>query len=442
MICDLVVENAVVMTVDEAFRLWEPGFVAVRGDSIVGVGPMAERTQWDAASVVDAGGKLLMPGFVNMHTHVAMSAFRGACEDVRDRLAKYLFPLEKRFVDRKLVGLASRYCLVEMAASGTTTFADMYYYEEEVAAAARQAGMRCVLGETVVDFPAPDAPEPYGGIARGLRFADEWRGDDLVTPCLAPHAPYTVDAGHLRLIRAESEKRGLPVLMHIAETAPENQRFSASHGSVIRYLDSEGLLYPGLVGAHMIYLDEEDIAAVARSGMSAAHCPASNAKSGRPICPASALMEAGVRLGLATDGPVSGNGMDMQGIVGLFPKLQKVLAGDREAIPARAAVRAATLGGAEALGLGMATGSIEAGKKADIILVDTDAFNIQPVYDWYATVTYAMRPHNVDTVWVGGRVVRDRSGMRGFDEGQAMEAMRVLAGECRGAMADLMRGNR
>jgi cytosine/adenosine deaminase-related metal-dependent hydrolase len=369
-----------------------------------------------------------------------MSAFRGACEDVKDRLARYLFPLEKRLVDRRLVRLASRFTLAEMASSGTTAFGDMYYFEDEVAAAAVEAGLRCVLGQTVVDFPAPDSPEPYGGLAYGLRFIEEWRGDALVTPCLAPHAPYTVDAERLRLIRIESEKRGLPVLMHVAETAPENARFKASHGSVLRYLDGEGLLYPGLVGAHMIYLDESDIAIAARSGMSVAHCPASNAKSGRPICPAAALGRAGVRLGLATDGPISGNGMDMQGVMGLYPKLQKVLAGDREAVPAREAVRAATLGGAEALGLGAVTGSLEVGKKADMILVDTAAFNMQPVYDWYAAVAYAMRPHNVDRVWVGGRLVRDRSGMRGFDEAEAMADMIGLAASCRGAIAELAGG--
>jgi len=440
--CDLVVENAVVLTMDAVWNLYEPGFVAVRDGAIAGSGPMAGRAGWEAAKVIDAAGQLLMPGFVNTHTHIAMSAFRGACEDVRDRLVRYLFPMEKRLVNRRLVREASKFSLVEMAASGTTTFADMYYFEEEVAAAAVEAGMRCVLGQTVVDFPAPDAPELYGGICRGLRFIDEWRGHALVTPCLAPHAPYTVDTARLRKVRAESEKRDLPVLMHIAETAPENERFKASHGSVIRYLDSEGLLYPGLVGAHMVYLDEADIATVAKSGMSVAHCPASNAKSGRPVCPAAALSAAGVRLGLATDGPISGNGMDMQGIVGLYPKLQKVLAGNREAVPARDAVRAATLGGAEALGLGGITGSLEPGKRADLILVDTDAFNIQPVYDWYATVTYAMRPHNVNTVFVDGRIIRDRSGMRGFDEGQTMVAMRSLADGCRSAITELTGGSR
>ncbi len=438
--CDLVIENASVLTVDAAWHIHEPGFVAVRGDSIAAVGPMSARGSWEASRVMDGSGRLLMPGFVNTHTHIAMAAFRGACEDLPDRLRKYIFPLEKRLVSRELVRLASRFCLAEMVGSGTTTFADMYYFEDEVARAAKEAGVRCVLGETVVDFPAPDAPEAYGGIGYGLRFIDEWKGDELVTPCLAPHAPYTVDAERLRLIARESERRGAPILMHVAETAPENARFRASHGSVIRYLDSIGCLVPGLVGAHMIYLDETDIAIVAASGMSVAHCPASNAKAGRPICPATALMEAGVRLGLATDGPLSGNGMDMQGIVGLFPKLQKVLSGDRETMPARLAVRAATLGGAEALGLGSVTGSLEAGKKADMILVDAEAINIQPVYDWYATVAYAMRPDNVDTVFVGGRMIRDGSGMRGFGEGEARADMKRLAGGCRDAILEIQGG--
>ncbi len=440
MTCDLVIENAAVLTVDAAWNLYDPGFLAVKGDAIAGVGPMAGRRAWEARTAVDAAGKLLMPGFVNAHTHVAMAAFRGACEDVDDRLRKYIFPMEARLVDRDLVYRASRFCLTEMAASGTTCFGDMYYFEDEVARAAREAGLRCVLGETVVDFPAPDTPEPYGGIGYGLRFVSDWAGDALVTPCLAPHAPYTVDAGHLRIVRRESEARGLPVLMHVAETAPENERFSASHGSVLRYLDAEGALYPGLVGAHMIYLDPADIDLAAARGLSVAHCPGSNAKSGRPICPASDLTAAGVPLGLGTDGPLSGNGMDVQGVLGLFPKLQKVRTGNRGLVPAREALRAATLGGAEALGLGGVAGSLEPGKKADMILVDAESFSLQPVYDWYAAVVYAMKPCDVDSTYVGGRLVWDRKGMRGFDQAEAMADIRRIADRCRGVIAQLMGG--
>lgn len=440
MTCDLLIENAAVLTVDPAWNLYEPGFLAVRGDTIAAVGPMAGRRAWEARTVVDGSGKLLMPGFVNAHTHVAMAAFRGACEDVDDRLRKYIFPLEARLVDRDLVYRASRFCLVEMAASGTTCFGDMYYFEDEVARAAREAGLRCVLGETVVDFPAPDAPEPYGGLGYGLAFISDWAGDPLVKACLAPHAPYTVDPEHLRAVRRESEARGLPVLMHIAETTPEHERFTASHGSVLRYLDAEGALYPGLVGAHMIYLDPSDIELAAARGLSAAHCPGSNAKSGRPICPAADLVDAGVPVGLGTDGPLSGNGMDLQGIVGLFPKLQKMRRNDRGAVPARQAVRASTLGGAEALGLGKITGSLEPGKKADLVLVDADSFGLQPVYDWYAAVVYALKSSDTAAVYVGGRLVWDRTGMKGFDQAEAMADIRRIADRCRGTIEELMGG--
>ena len=440
MICDLLIENAAVLTMDAAWNLFEPGFLAVQGDSIAAAGPLSERRAWDSRAVVDAAGMLLMPGFVNAHTHIAMAAFRGACEDVGDRLRKYIFPLEARLVDRDLVYRASRFCLVEMAASGTTCFADMYYFEDEVARAAKDAGLRCILGETVVDFPAPDTPEPYGGFGYGLRFISDWAGDPLVTPCLAPHAPYTVDPEHLRAVRRFSEARGLPVLMHIAETAQENERFSALSGSVLRYLDSEEALYPGLTGAHMIYLDPSDIDLAVARGLSVAHCPASNAKGGRPVCPAADMAAAGVPVGLATDGPLSGNGMDMQGVLGLYPKLQNIRAGNRGAVPARQAVRTATLGGAEALGLGSVTGSLEPGKKADMILVDSESFSLQPVYDWYSAAAFAMRPSDVAATYVGGRLVWDRSGMKGFDQAEAMEDIRRIADRCRGVIAGLMGG--
>jgi cytosine/adenosine deaminase-related metal-dependent hydrolase len=434
---DLLVEGGTVLTLDPLWRILEPGYVAVKAGSIVAVGPMEETPGIEASRRLDARGRLVMPGFVNTHTHVAMAAFRGAAEDMDDRLARFIFPLEKRLVMRDLVREASRYCLVEMAKSGTTTFADMYYFEDEVAEAAREAGLRCLLGETVVDFPSPDSEEAHGGIEYGLKFIEAWRDDPLVTPCLAPHAPYTVDGGKLGEICSESRRLGLPVLMHVAEAEREAARFRDSHGSVIRYLESLGCLDGRLVAAHMIHVDDEDIRILARHDVAIAHCPASNAKSGRPVAPAWKYREAGLRLGLATDGPLSGNGMDMEGILGLYPKLQKVLAGRREVVSAREALRAATLGGAEALGLGQRTGSLEAGKRADLIIVDVDDFNVQPVYDWYAAVVYALRPHNVRSVLVDGRVIVDEGRMTGVDEERSKAEMRAIARRCRGEIERL-----
>lgn len=438
---DIFIDGCAVICVDADWTIHDPGYIAVRGGRILAVGPAgsaeAAALRRGARETLDARGMLAIPGFVNTHTHVPMSAFRGACEDVPERLRKYLFPMEQRLVDRKLVRDASLFTFAEMATSGTTTFADMYYFEDEVAKAAKTAGLRALLGETIVDFPAADAPEPYGGIEYARRFIAEWKGDALVTPCFAPHAPYTVDAEHLRLIADEAERLDARVMMHAAEMDHERDRFAAAGESVIGYLDRIGALSPRLLAAHMLYLDEADIALAASRGVAVAHVPLSNSKSGRPICPAWRMRQAGIRLGLATDGPISGNGMDMQGVLGAYPKMQKTREGRREIVTAREALRAATMGGAEALGMEGLIGSLEPGKAADIALADTRDFNMQPVYDWYATAVYAMRPHNVRHVMVDGRwVARDRR-MTGYDQDEAMERMLAIADSCRATIDEI-----
>ncbi len=437
MTCDLVIEGCAILTLDSGYRIFDPGFVAVGSGRIVGLGLAGESLAYPAARRIDARGRLLMPGFVNVHTHVPMAAFRGAGEDIDDRLSRFIFPLEKSLVDRQLVFESSRYCLAEMARSGTTCFADMYYFEDEVARAAKQLGMRCLLGETVVGFPAPDAVEAHGGQDYARRFIEEWQGDALVQPCFAPHAPYSVDEAHLKAIWSEAERLGVKVLMHLAETEKEAAAFRASHGSSVRYLESIGCLGSGLVAAHMIYVDDQDIEILSRRGVAIAHCPASNAKSGRPIAPAYKYRAAGLRLGLGTDGPISGNGMDMMGVTGLYPKLQKVLSGRRGEVGAREALRAATLGGAEALGLADKIGSIEIGKRADLVLADAGDFNVQPVYDWYATAVYALRPHNVRTVLVDGRIIVEEGRLTTLDEDECKAGMRAIAERCRGEIARL-----
>jgi cytosine/adenosine deaminase-related metal-dependent hydrolase len=452
--CDILIEGAAVITMDGSWNVYDPGYIAIHGGSIVGVGPAPGEPVGFAATKpgqvlgtvppvpffparrIDGHGRAVYPGFVNTHTHVAMAAFRSAGDDVRDRLVRYIFPMEKRLVDADLVYRSSRYCLAEMLSSGTTTFADMYYFEEEVARAAKEAGMRAMLGQTVVDFPAPDATQPYGGIERARRFAADWAGDSLVSVCLAPHATYTVDAEHLILVRKEAERLGTPMMMHVAETADEAARFKASHGSVARYLDSIGLLWPGLLAVHAIFVDGDDAALLAERGVAVAHCPVSNAKAGRPIAPAMMIAQAGVRLGLGTDGPISGNGMDMQGVVGLYPKVQKMLAGRRDVLSAREALYAATTGGADALGMADRIGSIETGKRADLQIVDAQSWTMQPVYDWYSAAVYGMRPHDVRTVLVDGEVILDERKVTGFNEAEVKADMRAIAARCSGEIAN------
>lgn len=433
---DLIVEAAAVVTVDPEWNVFAPGFMAVKDGRISAIGPLAEGEKREAAQRIRAPRAFVMPGFVNVHTHISMAAFRGACEDMPDRLTRFIFPMERDLVDRDLTYWSALHSLVEMARSGTTTFADMYYFEDEVAKAADAAGLRAILGETILGHAAPDAPEGYGGIEYARRFIKEWKGHPRIQPCFAPHAPYTVDAEHLGIIAKEAESLGVDVMMHVAEMDAEQETFAPLGGSVLRYLDSiPGLLSPRFLAVHMLFVDDEDIALSKARGLRVAHCPASNAKSGRLICPAWRFAGAGVPLGLGTDGPLSGNGMDMEGVLTIYPKMQKVRERQRGIVPAREAVRAATLGGAEALGLGAETGSLEPGKKADFILVDLDDFNIQPVYDWHSTIVYAMRPHNVLSVYVDGRpVVQDRR-MTGFDQDEAAAQMRRISENCAGYIA-------
>jgi len=435
---DLIVEGAAVLTVDPEWRVFEPGYLALRNGRIRALGPVSEGKWSKAKRRIDASGKLVMPGFVNAHTHVAMAAFRGACEDVRDRVTRYLFPMERALVKPELVYWSTLYCLTEMARSGTTTFADMYYFEDKVAEATVRAGMRALLGETVLGQGAPDAPEPYGGFDYALGFIEKWKGNALVTPCFAPHTPYMVDRANLGRIAREAARLDVDVMMHVAEMDFEHKRFSESHGSVLRYLDTiDGLLSPRLLAAHMLYISEEDIVLAKKRGIRVAHCPASNAKSGRVICPAWRMTQAGIPIGLATDGPLSGNGMDMEGILNLYPKMQKTREGRSEILTAKEAVRTATLGGAEALGMSEDIGSLEVGKAADFIIVDAGDFNIQPVYDWYATIVYALRPNNVESVFVEGRQIVEGRRMTGFDQEEVMLKQGQIVDACKAFIADM-----
>jgi cytosine/adenosine deaminase-related metal-dependent hydrolase len=432
----ILIENALVVAMDGPGTVLENGWVRIEGSSIAALGPMpAPRGGFDRR--VDARGGILMPGFVNVHTHVSMAPFRGLGEDRPDRLRRFLFPLEKRFVTGELVYDGARFGLIEMAKSGTTCFADMYYFEAEVARAADEAGLRAVLGETIVDFPAPDAAEPYGGLEYARRFASDWSGHPRVSPSFAPHAPYTVDAEHLRTASDEADRRGLVLQMHVAEAADENARFTASHGSTLRYLDSIGVLTPRLLAAHLVYVDEADIALLAERDAAAAHCPQSNAKAGRPIAPAQRMAAAGVRLGLATDGPLSGNGMDMQSVVSWYPKMQKVRELKRDLTTAKEAAYAATIGGARALGMGDLIGSIEPGKRADLALFDVDSFGIQPIHDAYSTIVYALKASDARSVLADGAFVVDERRMVGIDEGAAMAKLKETAERVKAAAADL-----
>jgi cytosine/adenosine deaminase-related metal-dependent hydrolase len=425
---DLLITRGYVVTMDDQRRIVEDGVVAIRDGKIVALGGAEVATRFTARETLDAGGAIVMPGFINTHTHASMTVFRGLGDDVPDRLRKLIFPLEKALVDRELVYWGGLYGMIEMAEGGVTTFADMYYFEDEVARATRQIGLRAILGETVVDFPAPDAAEPYGGIGYAQRFIKEFAGDALITPAFAPHSPYSLNEARLREIARLSAETGAPVLMHVAEMTDEVANLRRDRNQTpVEYLDQLGLLNRRLVAAHCIFVTEGDIALLHARDVGVAHNMVANIKSAKGVAPVPAMTHAGVRVGLGTDGPMSGNTLDLIGQLGYVAKVHKLDRKDRNLMPAVEVVTLATRGGARALHLEDRIGSLEPGKRADIVLIDRTATAMQPFYDVYSALVYAASPRDVRTVIVEGRfVLRDRRLMN-VDAAEVQRRIRDLA---------------
>ncbi len=403
---DLMIRNAMLVTMDDGMRVIEGGVVVVQGSRIGAVGGPELKRRYRAKETIDAGGDILMPGMINTHTHASMTIFRGLGDDVPDRLRRYIFPLEAMVVNADNVHKGALLGAVEMALAGATTFVDMYYFEDEVARAAKAVGMRAVLGETVIGFPAPDAEEAYGGLDYARRFIGEYADDELIVPALAPHAPYTMDRPHLEAVARAAEELDVPVLVHLSETSAEIERIDEEFGlTPVEYLDEVGLLTDRLVAAHCIFVDDGDIALLRQRGVGVSHNIVSNIKAGKGVAPVLDMLAAGVDVGLGTDGPMSGNTLDMMGLLGYTAKLHKLASLDRRVMPARDVVEMATIGGARAIDMDDRIGSIEVGKLADLVLVDTDSVNMVPMYDVYSALVYSANARDVRTVVVGGRVI-------------------------------------
>ncbi|MEY3701379.1 MAG: hypothetical protein RLZZ188_1610 [Verrucomicrobiota bacterium] len=433
---DLLVTRGHVLTMNDRREVIRDGVVAIRGERIVAVGEAALATRFRPARTIDARGALVLPGMINTHTHASMTVFRGLGDDVPDRLRRFIFPLEKHFVDREVVHWGALHGIIEMIEGGVTTFADMYYFEEEVARAARLAGMRGVLGQTIVNFPAPDAPQPYGGIELARRFIAAHRGDPLITPAFAPHAPYTVEPDRLREIARLAEELDAPVLMHVAEMTDEVAALRRDHDrSPVQHLHALGLLNRRFVAAHCIFVDDADIALLAASGAGVAHALVANIKSAKGVAPVTRMMASGVRVGLATDGPMSGNTIDVIGQLGYVAKVHKLDRRDRNVMPAIDVVALATLGGARALHLEDRLGSLEAGKLADLILVDTDSTAMVPLHDPYSALVYAASPRDVRTTVIHGRVVMEDRRILTVDAAAVRARMRDLTDRINAALA-------
>lgn len=407
---DLLVTGGTFVTMDGTRRLIEDGGMAVRGDSILAIGPRAEiEAKYYTVHRLDARGKLVLPGLINAHTHVPMTLLRGIKDDVtlQDWLTHYIFPAEAKNVDEQFVRWGTRLAIMEMLRSGTTTFADMYYFEDAIAEETKAAGMRGVLGETFIDFPAPDFKTHAQALAGTEAFLKRWQGDPLIQAAAAPHAIYTNSEQSLRDEAALARKYHAPILIHVAETKKEVEDSLAKNGATpVAYLDRIGLLGPDVLAAHCIWVDEADRAILAKREVGCSHNPGSNMMLASGVAPVPELRAAGVRVGLGTDGPAgSNNDFDLMEEMDLAAKLQKISKMDPRALGAEAALEMATIEGARALHMEKKIGSLEAGKKADFAILGLDSPNAVPLYNVYSQIVYALKASNVETVVIGGRVV-------------------------------------
>ena len=413
---DILIKNAHVVTMNEEKAVVPGGTLVIRGSKIIAVGGPELADSYTASKVIDAGGDIVMPGMVNTHTHAPMIIFRGLADEVPDRLQRFIFPLERTLVDAVTVYRGALLAAVEMVQGGVTIFADMYYFEDQVARAASEVGMRAIAGETVIKYPAPDAKEPYGGLEYALKFIEEFHGNELITPALAPHAPYSVDEEQLALVAKWAKKLDVPVLIHLSETKAEIEQIRRDFGKTpVEYLDSVGLLNSRLVAAHCIFVTESDIDLLKRRGVGVSHNMVSNVKSGKGVAPVLTMLDRRVDVGLGTDGAMSGNTLDIMTQMGYVAKIHKLVNEDRTVMPPVDVVEMATIGGARALNMGHRIGSLEVGKLADVIIVDKDAVNMIPMYDVYSALVYAATAANVTTTIIHGRIIMENREVQTVD---------------------------
>jgi 5-methylthioadenosine/S-adenosylhomocysteine deaminase len=410
---DLVVRNATVVTVDTQRRVIPNGAVAIEGGRIAAVGPAAEiDARYRGREVLDAGGGIVLPGLINAHTHAPMVLFRGIADDLRlmDWLQKYIFPAEARNVTAEFVKAGTRLAALEMIRSGTTTFVDMYYFEDQVAEAAKEAGMRAVAGETLIEFPAPDNKTIPDALAYTDRFLKRWAGDPLVVPAVAPHSTYLASPDTLKAARALADTYGAPILVHLSEAPDEQKQIQERYKKTsTEHLRDLGVLRKGVLGAHGVWLTAGDRAILKEAGAGVAHCPQSNMKTTSGPAPVREMLAEGLRLGLGTDGAASNNDLDMFEEMLTAALLAKHATADPTVAPAPAVLEMATLGGARALGMEDRLGSLEAGKRADLVVVDLSAPRLHPLYDPVSHLVYAAKGADVRHVVIEGKVVlRDR----------------------------------
>jgi len=428
---DFVISGGMILVMDENNTIIPNGAVAIDGPDIAAVGHTENiATVFRGRRVIDARGSLVMPGLINGHTHAAMTCFRGIADDLTlmDWLNNYIFPAEAKNVSPELVYWGTQLACAEMIRSGTTTFCDMYIFEDDTARAAREAGLRCLLGEVLFDFASPNFKTPAEGLAYTERLLQKWADDPLVHIIVEPHALYTCSPDLLRDAKQLADRYGAPLGVHLLENLAEKKQLEDRFGGkTVSYLNDIGYLNDRFIAFHGVYLDEEDMTILAGQGCKVIHNPESNMKLASGVAPVPEMLKHGITVGLGTDGCASNNNLDMFQEMDTAAKLHKVHRLDPTVMNAETVLRMATCEGAKALGMGHLVGCLKTGMKADLIILGLNKPHLTPLYHPCSHLVYAANGADVDTVFINGRLVMEDRQLLTIDENEAMNRVRALA---------------
>ena len=427
---DWILHNAIVLTMDEDYHIFDPGAVAVKGDSIVGVGSEKELLrEFQAENLLDCQGRVLLPGLINAHTHVPMTLLRGLADDLRLDvwLMGYMMPVEREFVSPEFVRLGTKLACAESIKSGVTTFADMYYFESDVAKATAEAGLRAICAQSILKFPSPDATYYEEALEYAEDFIKEWKGHPLIVPAIAPHAPYTCTDEIYRRSTELATKYDVPLHTHIAETAGEVEDIREEYGMpVVPYVRKRGIFKSKVIAAHCVHIDEGEMRELKKEGAGVAHNPSSNLKLASGFANVKRMLELGVNVGIGTDGPASNNDLDMIEEMHLASMIAKASSGDPTALPAKQTLAMATCMGARAIHMDHLVGSLETGKRADLILLEIDKLHNSPRFKrdeegLYAQIVYASKSTDISDMMVNGKWLMRDQVLLTLNEAELME---------------------
>ncbi len=409
-----------VIPMDESLNVIKDGAVATKSDKIVEVGTSQEiLNKYRSVNIAKGEGKIVLPGLINTHTHAAMVYFRGIADDLplSDWLNNHIWPAENKWLSPEFVSDAVELACLEMLRGGVTTYNDMYFFEDAAGLASKKIGMRAVLGSGILDFPSVSAQSAEEYLDNAERFVNNWKGDELIVPCIAPHALYTCSPGTLKKSKEKAEKLGVQLHVHLSETKWEIGEIIRRYKKrPVEHLEDLGFLDSNVLAAHCVWVEDNEIELLAKRGVGVSHCMESNLKLASGFAPVAAMLAEGVRIGFGTDGAASNNDLNILSEMSTTAKVHKALSNDPTALDARTVVLMATKWGAEVLGLGHKIGTIEKGKIADIIVVNLNKPHLTPLYNVYSHIVYAAMASDVETVMVNGKVVIDNRKLTTADE--------------------------